>query len=90
MTYFKQFQNDIKSINKKWNSEDVYFSQYRDGYCASYKPRYPEGCTKDMTIQTLEGTGAYNRGRYILSIYKDGKYIAEYFNSIDELKSYFN
>lgn len=87
MSDFKQFRTMIKSIGGVWNGDDVYFSQMRDGYSASYKPNYPKYCTKDMIIQTLKNTGAQNRGNYELIIYKGGKYCSEYFNSIDEIES---
>lgn len=90
MSDFKQFQNNIKSIGNVWNGNDVYFSQMKDGYSATYKPNYPDGCTKDMIIQTLEGTGAANRGNYELTIWKDGKFGVEYFDSFNEIEQYFN
>lgn len=40
MSKFKDFQNKIKEINDVWNSEHVFFNQMRDGYSASYKPKY--------------------------------------------------
>ena len=90
MTNFKDFQNKIREIGNVWNGENIYFSQMRDSYCAAYKPKYPNGCTEDMTIQTLENTGAYNRGNYELTIWKEGKYGCVYFDDIDEIKQYFN
>lgn len=90
MSNFKQFQNNIKNIGNVWNGNDVYFTQMIDGYSATYKPNYPECCIKDMIIQTLEGTGAANRGNYELTIWKDGKFEVEYFNSMNEIKQYFN
>ena len=53
MSKFKDFQNKIKEINNVWNGEHVFFTQMRDGYSASYKPKYPESCNDDMIIQTL-------------------------------------
>ena len=41
MSKFKDFQNEIKEINNVWNSENVFFTQMRDGYSASYTPKYP-------------------------------------------------
>lgn len=89
MTKFKEFQNDIKSIGNVWSGNSVYFSQMKDGYSAAYKPKYPDGCTEDMIIQTLENSGAYNRGNYELTIWKENKYSCEYFNYIEEIKQYF-
>ena len=89
MSKFKDFQNEIKEINNVWNSENVFFTQMRDGYSASYRPKYPEYCNKDMIIQTLEGTGAANRGNYELIIFTGGKFISKYFNYVDEIKAYF-
>lgn len=89
MTNFKKFKNDIKNIGGVWNTDDVYFSQMRDGYSASYQPKYPDGCTEDMIIQTLENSGAYNRGNYELTIWQEHKYGCEYFNTIEEIRQYF-
>lgn len=58
MSDFKQFRTMIKSIGGVWNGDDVYFSQMRDGYSASYKPNYPKYYTKDMIIQTLPSVKA--------------------------------
>ena len=90
MSNFKQFQNDIKSIGNVWSGNDVYFNQMRDCYSVTYKPNYPEGCTKDMIIQTIDRTGKYNRENYELDIWEDGKYTTKYFNTIEEIKQYFN
>lgn len=89
MSKFKDFQNKIKEIGNVWNSEHVFFTQMRDGYSASYKPKYPESCNTDMIIQTLGGTGAANRGNYELIIFESGKFISKYFNYTDEIKTYF-
>lgn len=89
MSKFKDFQNKIKEINNVWNGEHVFFTQMRDGYSASYKPKYPESCNDDMIIQTLEGTGAANRGNYELIIFDDGKFTSKYFDYADEIKAYF-
>lgn len=89
MGKFKDFQIRVKEISKTWNSENVFFTQMRDGYSASYKPEYPEACNDDMIIQTLEGTGASNRGNYELIIFDDGKFTSKYFDYVDEIKTYF-
>ena len=89
MSKFKDFQNEIKEINNIWNSENVFFTQMRDGYSASYRPKYPGYCNEDMIIQTLEGTGAANRGNYELIIFAGGKFTSKYFNYVDEIKAYF-
>lgn len=89
MSNFKQFQKNIKSIGNVWSGNNVYFNQMRDCYSATYRPNYPEGCTKDMIIQTIDRTGAYNRGNYELIIWEDGKYISKYFDDVDELNQYF-
>ena len=89
MSKFKDFQNEIKEINNVWNSENVFFTQMRDGYSASYRPKYPGYCNEDMIIQTLEGTGAANRGNYELIIFAGGKFTSKYFNYVDEIKAYF-
>ena len=85
----KDFQNKIKEINSVWNSEHVFFTQMRDGYSASYRPKYPGYCNEDMIIQTLEGTGAANRGNYELIIFAGGKFTSKYFDYVDEIKAYF-
>lgn len=85
---FKTFREDIKSLGGVWASENVYFSQMRDGYTAAYKPKYPEPCNKYMTIQTLWASGAYNRGNYELISYREGKFSSNYFNSIAEIKQF--
>ena len=90
MTNFKQFKSDIKKIGKMWNTDNVYYSQMRDGYSVSYKPKYPESCINDMIIQTLEGTGSANRGNYELIIWEAGKYTSKYFDTIEEIKQFFN
>lgn len=90
MTYFKVFQNDIKNIGGVWGGNDIYFSQMKDGYSATYKPKYPDSCIEDMVIQTLENSGAYKRGNYELIIWKENKYGCEYFNNIEEIKQYFS
>ncbi len=89
MSKFKDFQNKIKEINNVWNSEHVFFNQMRDGYSASYKPKYPEYCNDDMIIQTLEGTGAANRGNYELIIFDGMKFTSKYFDDTDEIRTYF-
>lgn len=89
MSKFKNFQIGVKEISKTWNSENVFFTQMRDGYSASYRPKYPEYCNDDMIIQTLEGTEAVNRGDYELIIFDDGKFTSKYFNDTEEIKTYF-
>lgn len=89
MSNFKQFRNDIKNIGDVWSGNDVYFNQMRDCYSAAYRPNYPESCTKDMIIQTIDRTGAYKRGNYELIIYEGGKYTAKYYFSLDEIKQHF-
>ena len=89
MNKFKDFKDKIKEISNTWNSENVFFNQMRDGYSASYRPKYPKYCNDDMTIQTLEGTGAANRGDYELIIFDGGKFTSKYFDDIEEIKAYF-
>lgn len=90
MTDFKKFKNDILSLPGVWKNEnDVFFTQYRDCFEASYRPNYPNGSAKDASIRTIDKTGAYLRGNYELIIFQDGKYNAIYFLNLEELKNYF-
>ena len=82
----KNFKRAIKALGGKWASDDVYFSQMRDGYSAGYKPAYPKCCNDDMTIQTIYGTGAANRGNYELIVFRDGKFTSEYFDKLDDIE----
>ena len=88
VSYFKQFQEDIRLIYPIWRSEDVYFSQTRDSYSAEYRPKYPDYCTDDMIIQTIDRNGSYLNRNYELIIYEDGKYTSKYFDEIDEIKEF--
>lgn len=47
MSRFKNFQDNVKNIGGVWSGDDVYFSQMRDGYSASYKPKYPDSCIEE-------------------------------------------
>lgn len=87
---FKQFISDIRKIDGVWESDDVYFSQMRDGYSASYKPNYPDNCINDMIIQTIYDTGACNRGNYELIIWENGKYSSKYFHDTYNIKEFYN
>lgn len=52
MGNFKDFRNDIKRSGGIWASDDVYFSQHRDGYSAAYKPNYPSDSKEDRVINS--------------------------------------
>lgn len=82
---FETFKRAVKALGGKWASDDVYFTQMRDGYSAGYKPEYPKNSNADMTIQTLCGTGAESRGNIELIVFRDGKFGSEYFKHIDEI-----
>lgn len=47
---FSIFKNSIREKGGIWASDDVYFTQYRDGYSASYKPYFPEHSVEDCAI----------------------------------------
>ena len=47
---FKCFKSDVRRKGGIWASDDVYFSQFRDGYSAVYKPNYPERSPDDCSI----------------------------------------
>ena len=90
MSNFRTFQSDILSLPGVWQDKNnIYFSQMRDGYQAAYKPHYPHGGLDDMLIQTIDQSGAYLRGNYELIIYSGNKYTSLYFQTIDQLKTYF-
>lgn len=90
MSYFNFFKDDILSLPGVWQNEnDIYFSQMKDGYSAAYKPLYPNGCNKDIIINTINNSGAYLRGNYEVIIFLETKYTALYFKTIEEVKSFF-
>ncbi len=53
MSDFKWFKHAIRAKGGIWASNDVYFSQLRDGYTAAYLPAYPEQSPKDETIHSV-------------------------------------
>lgn len=90
MSDFKEFKDLVLSLPGVWQeSKNVYFSQMRDGYLAAYKPSYPEGTKKDMTLQTIYNTGAYLRGAFELSVFLENKFTAIYFSDVGALIKYF-
>jgi hypothetical protein len=50
MSDFKWFKNTIRTKGGVWASDDVYFSQHKDGYSAAYLPQYPNKSNKDECI----------------------------------------
>ena len=44
---FGDFKSAVRRKGGIWASDDVYFTQYRDGYSASYKPEWPEHSKAD-------------------------------------------
>ena len=50
LTSFRQFQANIREKGGIWAGEDVYFSQYRDGFGASYQPNFPYHSPEDCAI----------------------------------------
>lgn len=86
---FKEFRSDVKTfLGFPWDTDDVYFSQHRDCYVASYKPGYPESTSNDMVIQTIYGTGAQNRGNYELIAFDGCKFSSWYFMGLKEIRDY--
>lgn len=47
---YKEFKAEVLAKGGIWASDDVYFSQYRDGYSASYQPNYPEHSKEDCAF----------------------------------------
>lgn len=47
---FHNFKNNVREKGGIWASDDVYFSQFRDGFSATYKPKYPEHSPDDCSI----------------------------------------
>jgi hypothetical protein len=83
MSDFKIFQDKVKALCGVWASEDTYFTQTRDEYCAEYRPCYPEHTNRDMIIKDIRRTGAYLRGNYELVRFWDGKVQAFYYEELD-------
>ena len=50
MNSFAIFKKNVREKGGIWASNDVYFTQYRDGYSASYIPRWPEHSPEDCSI----------------------------------------
>ena len=50
MKGFAAFKRSIREKGGIWESGDVYFAQYRDGYSASYIPHWPEHSQEDCAI----------------------------------------
>ena len=53
MSWFKEFKNTVRAKGGIWASNDVYFSQLRDGYTAAYLPAYPQQSPKDEAIHSV-------------------------------------
>lgn len=50
MSDFKWFKSAVRARGGKWASNDVYFSQLKDGYTAAYLPQYPQKSKQDEAI----------------------------------------
>ena len=89
---YKDFKETVKSLGGVWATEDVYFTQTRDGHYASYKPMYPSASTEDAVISDITSSGAYLRGDYeLVRFEKDaGKVTATYFTSFEDLEKHIN
>ena len=46
----QNFQRNIREKGGIWASDDVYFTQFRDGFSASYRPCFPERSPEDCSI----------------------------------------
>lgn len=47
---FYTFKKSIREKGGIWQSDDVHFTQFRDGYSALYNPNYPEHSELDCAI----------------------------------------
>ena len=83
MSNFKDFQNKVKSLHGVWASDDVCFTQTKDGYQAAYKPEYPNSSDMDMIINDIQRSGAYLRGNYELIRKWGGRFRSFYFEDLD-------
>ena len=83
MSDFKNFKNKVKALGGVWASEDTYFSQTRDEYCAEYRPSYPSSTNRDMILKDIRRTGAYLRGNYEIVRLWGGKVQAFYYEDLD-------
>ena len=54
MSDFKCFKSAVRAKGGKWASNDVYFSQLKDGYTAAYLPQYPQKSKQDDAIYEKE------------------------------------
>lgn len=50
MKNFTDFKNAVRNKGGVWNKEAVFFTQFRDGYSAVYKPSYPNPSKDDCAI----------------------------------------
>ena len=50
MKGFATFKESVREKGGIWASNNVYFTQYRDGYSASYIPHWPEHSPEDCAI----------------------------------------
>lgn len=44
------FKNVVRAMGGIWSGNDVHFTQYRDGFSASYKPDFPEHSQDDCAV----------------------------------------
>ncbi len=51
MSDFDKFKMQIRNLGGVWaDPNHVYFTQFRDGYSASYRPDWPGHTSEDMSI----------------------------------------
>lgn len=81
---FRDFKDSVRRQGGIWASEDVYFSQFRDGYSAAYQPEYPERSERDCTIgfNWLKNAWSLNGGESFIEACIAGE------ASVDDLDAY--
>lgn len=83
---FKFFRSEVTALFPLEKRNDIYFSQMRDGYSATYKPEYPNGSKRDIIISDISESGAYLRGNYEMIHFHDGKAHAHYAEKLFDLR----
>ena len=87
---YKDFKEKVKSLGGIWATRDVYFTQTRDSYYASYKPAYPDSSPEDAVISDITRSGAYLLGDFEFVRFDKGagKVTATYFASFEDLEKH--
>ena len=47
---YSEFKQNVLSRGGIWTTDDVYFTQFRDGYGASYQPSFPNRDVSDCAV----------------------------------------